>query len=90
MRVHVPEESGGLGGRGCVDERDEPLAKGELALDEVRDVLEVPNERVAVGHVDREDDVVQVERDAGELARVERRRELLCSSSASAERGVDK
>ena len=51
-------------------------------------MLEDPNERVAVGHVDREVDVVQAERDAGELAGVERRRELLSSSSASAERGV--
>ena len=57
-------------------------------VDEVRDVLEGPNERVAVGHVDREVDVVQAECDAGELARVERRRALLSSSSASAERGV--
>ena len=90
MRVHAPEQSGGLGGLRRVDERDEPPAEGELAVDEVRDVLEDPDERVAVRHVDREDDVVQVERDAGELAGVERRRELLCSSSASAERGVDK
>ena len=77
VRVHVPEERGGLGSLGRVDERDELPAEGELAVDEVRDVLEDPDERVAVGHVDCEEDVVQVERDAGELARVERRRQLL-------------
>lgn len=75
--VHVPEESSGFRGLGCIDERDDPPAEGKLAIDEVRDMLVDPYERMAVGHIHREDDVVQVERNAGELAAVGRQL-ILC------------
>jgi len=70
--VHIPEESCGFGGLGRIDERDQPPAEGKLAIDDVRNVMVDPRECMAVGHIHCQDDVVQVECDAGELARVER------------------